>query len=329
VEKKAPPKDLQNGTKKPVFKPKDFAPKPKSSTLIITKIKTADLEGSNSTQQLISERIKLLCKIVSQIGKLDVYDDSNVVLSGFLLATYVSKEEAEKAFKALTRKESLEQIALDLQAAHTSLPKSVLPNLFGYKVDFSDRAVQKKDDKNAYVKKPGDEKERLQKKIVAPPKPKVEKVVVPEKKEKPKVEKVEEKKKEEVVVVPVKENGHSNGHATHHNNHGDAKHLRSEAEKARAQDELKYLASQHSKVASEILAERERCKSREEHIEKLSEDLERIEHERQRLDNQLKAESKWKQVSVERISKLEEELHHIEKEQLNASGRLSGKKVAH
>jgi hypothetical protein len=327
--KKQPIKD---GEKKPFTQPiKKSPPKDKpssqkfsSTTISIHKIRTQDLEGINNSEQLVNERIKILRKVMQSLASVEQVDESSVVHGQHMMVTFANREEAEKAFKVLKSKDALDNLQTQLSQTYHTLPKSVLPELLKYKYEWSDKPVTKKENKNAYVKKTD---EKVVKKEVVPKKEKVDKVIKVEKPIEKVVEKVVEKKVkpvkkvDPVAEVPIKENG-INGHSVVVH---DAKSLRSEAEKARAQDELKYLGIQQSKVASEISAEKERCKSREEHIEKLTEDLERIEAEKQRIENQLKAESKWKQASVERILKLEEEMHHIEKEQAHTSSRLSGK----
>src|SRR5205085_8093900 len=106
-----------------------------------------------------------------------------------------------------------------------TLPKNLLPQLFKYRYEWSDKAVTKKDNKNAYVKKLVEEVKVVEPKIVE---------------KKPKKEEKKEKK-EDVKKSPS--NGVSseqtNGHQQKSLN--DAKALRSVAEKARTQDELAYL----------------------------------------------------------------------------------------
>jgi len=81
-------------------------------------------------------------------------------------------------------------------------------------------------------------------------------------------------------------------------------------------------------VNSELHSEKDMCKSRDERIEKLTEDLNRVEMEKQRVSRQLSTEQRWKQVGVDRIAKLEEELQHIEQEQKAAELRLATKQTS-
>jgi len=104
---------------------------------------------------------------------------------------------------------------------------------------------------------------------------------------------------------------------------GNAEELRKEVEKAKIKDELSYLHEQQKKVRSELEAEKERCKSRDDRIKTVSDELNRVDQEKTRLQRNLLTEQKWKNEAEDRILKLQEELQHINQEEQGAENRLN------
>jgi hypothetical protein len=272
--------------------------------------------STNLGSQLIDERFKGLRKALQSLGKVEQISDG-VQSGNFILVTYESHEEAEKALKSLKSKQATEKLMYELETyyAEQKLPKTLVPDLFRYRYDWSDKPIPKKTTKNAFVQ-PKTETVSAPKATPKQPEEKKEKKKVEKKveeKEEKKVEKKEEKKveKKEKATKPVQQEKPVVQEKQPEKKKVDADALRGEAEKARLKDELAYLDSQQGQVKAEIVAEKERSKTRGDRIAKLSEELSRVDLEKQRLERQLNAENHWQRSADERISKLEEELQHM------------------
>jgi len=311
-----------------------------SRTVQVDKVFLDDLDGS--MEKLKDRRLFYLRQTLETFGPIETFDYNDNIVN----ATFLERSSAESALRAMKNKTEVYTILDNLadKMSKSKLPSAVCPAIDRYRFNWGQNPTTTRaktassksaPSTNATASTNGSYKNVVAKKVdnqqqqqtatspstTAPvAQQKSEK---PEKKNKPRKAKTEEpaeteNKSDNQVAQqtpvqqeqpPVKQQ--------------DAEDLQYSAEKARLTSDLSYLRHQQHQVSQGLLAEQERCKAREDRIQKLTDELDRVKQQEQFLENQLKAEQNFKQSADDRILKLQEEVDHFVQELKTVESKMA------
>jgi len=317
-----------------------------SKTLYIGKVFTDDLDGSVISEKLKDQRIKYLREVLDQFGAIDSFDAPSG--EGYVLLSYDNHQAAENALRTLKNPDEVDIILARIKDKinQSKLPTAVTPNLHKYRYSWSDKqapsrntrgknapqlpktvvATKKTTDTNSpspsTPQQPAQQQQTQQQQQA---KPKKERKAKPQQEEQQTAQQQEQPQQQAKPKKTQQQNVQQQQQtaALSPKTQQGADDLQREAERARLAQDLVYLSQQQQHVSQELNAESDRCRARDERINRLSEELNRVRQQEQFLEGQLKAEQKWKTDAEERIAKLTEEISHFVQEEKQVRQRLT------
>lgn len=306
-------------------------PQEVKKTLFINKVFFDDLaenQNENMARHLKDQRIRIVKDTLTKFGALENFE--YVEADNAIYATFEKKEGAIDAIDNLKKEDKCKAVLDSLKGllASQKLPAAVCPNFLKYRYGLTVRGNASA--KNAYNKQQGGQQQV--KNVIATPKdqqpqpaaqpaptpaPAAQAPVAAEQPEKKKKERKPKATPQAPAVVPQ-----AAPVQTEQQRRQATEDLMREAEIAKLKNELQFYTKQQGAVRSELDAERERVKDRDQRILSLSQELDRVNLEKHRIETQLNAEQNWKKKGQESIAKLEDEFSHLQEQSQSVDHRL-------